>query len=341
MSAQISQVRETVAQMAGRRVLVIGDVVLDDYIIGRASRLSREAPIPVLDFVERRYVPGGSANPSNNITALGGRAFQLGVIGADEAGRKLAAALIEHGVDIAGLVTDPSRPTTTKMRILASGVAASAELFFPQQVARVDQIDRRLIEGETERKVLDYLRRCAPDVDAILFSDYKNGFIAQSVIALAQEIAAERADTGPILTVDAQGDLDKFAGCDVIKCNLPDAEAYLGRTISDDDFPRALSDMLAKLRARLIVITRGGDGLSLLERGGAPVHIAASNPSQIFDVTGAGDTVIAVLTLALAAHAPAATAARLAEYAAGMVIRKLGNATVNPTELIEAATKHH
>lgn len=314
-----------VASLAGRRILVIGDLFLDEYLVGRATRLSREAPIPVLEFVRRFTLPGGAANPAHNIAALGGVAWQVGVVGKDAAGRLLLRHLQRVGVKVEGVITDPSRATTTKTRLLAQGF-----LQFPQQVARLDRLDRRPLGTGIQKALLDHITRAIPLVDAVLLSDYKVGVISEEVVAVCLETARRH---GKLVTVDSQGDLTKFRGCDLVKCNAAEAQAALNRPlVRERDFRQATALLLESLAARYIVITRGAAGMSLQGQNGY-FHLPAANRSEVYDVTGAGDTVIAVLTLALAAGADSLTAAHLANVAAGLVVRKLGNAVVTPQEL--------
>ena len=320
------ELSRSLPKLAGRRVLVVGDVFLDEYISGQATRLSREAPIPVLEFVGRRYVPGGAANPSNNIVALGGIAYQVGVIGDDEAGQTLLAKLREAGIDTAAVVTDPSRPTTTKTRIVAQG-----SLRFPQQLARIDHLDRRPVAGEVEKAIVAHLEALVPQVDAVLISDYRTGVASEAIVTATLRSAHQH---GKLATVDSQGNLRKFSGFGLVKCNQREAEAVLGRTLSsEDDLQEAQEQLLAELEVQATLITRGPEGISLLGHDQPYAHIPAANVSEVFDVTGAGDTVIAVATLALAAGLDLLSAAHLANYAAGLVVRKLGNATATPEEL--------
>jgi rfaE bifunctional protein kinase chain/domain len=317
---------QSLPKLAGKRIVVVGDVFLDEYITGRATRLSREAPIPVLEFAGRRYVPGGAANPSNNIVALGGTACQVGVIGDDEAGRTLLTKLTEAGVDTTAVVTDPSRPTTTKTRVVALG-----SLRFPQQLARIDHLARRPVAGEVEEAIVAHLEALVPQVDALLISDYRTGVASETVVAASLKLARQH---GRLATVDSQGNLRKFSRFDLVKCNQREAEAVVGRTLSsDDDFREAQERLLTELGVQAILITRGPGGMSLLGHEQPYAHILAANVSEVFDVTGAGDTVIAVATLALAAGLDLLSAAHLANYAAGLVVRKLGNATATPEEL--------
>ena len=309
--------------------MVVGDVFLDEYVVGRATRLSREAPIPVLEFERRFYLPGGAANPSSNVVALGGVARQVGVVGDDEAGRQLLQQLRETGIDATGVVTDPSRPTTTKTRIVAQG-----SLRFPQQLARIDHLDRRPVGEDVERALVAHLETLVPQAEAVLVSDYRTGVVSEAIVAAVLDVA-RRYDR--LATVDSQGNLHKFHAFDLVKCNHAEAQAATGRTLStEDDFRRAGETLLKELGAQAVVITRGPEGMSLMGTGSLSqeyVHLPAANRSEVFDVTGAGDTVIAVLTLALAAAIDLLAAARLANYAAGLVVRKLGNATATPEEL--------
>ncbi len=304
-----------------KKVLVVGDLYLDEYIFGRPSRISREAPVAVLEFREQRNVPGGATAPACNICALGGEAYMLGVIGDDAAGRELRELLDARGVDTAGLVVAPQRPTTTKTRIVAQ-----ADHIFPQQVARIDRLDRTPIGGEVEQQAVEFIYRVAPQVDAILFSDYKAGVVNARLIEAGLEAARS---AGKLITVDSQGGLDKFKGCSLVKCNQAEAEDYLRRDLTDDtDFETALRSLQVELGAKMVVLTRGGDGMSGLDSDGSIFHLPAFNRSEVFDVTGAGDTVISLLTLALIAGSNLREATQLANAAAGVVIRKQGNATI-------------
>jgi rfaE bifunctional protein kinase chain/domain len=312
-------------RLAGKRILVVGDVFLDEYIAGRATRLSREAPIPVLEFEERRTLPGGGANPAMNVVALGGSAIQIGVIGDDEAGQTLRAQLEQAGIDPSGLVTDPARMTTTKTRIVSRG-----SLVFPQQLARIDRVDRSPLSHDIEMEVVMRIAACAPRVDALLVSDYQTGLVTRGVIA-AVKTAAQRHHL--LRTADAQGELLKYRGFDLVKCNRHEAMATLGQLLQDDaDYAEAATQLRHDLDLGAMLITRGPDGLTLAHTGGV-LHLPAANRSEVFDVTGAGDTAIAVATLALAAGADLPAAAALADYAAGLVVRRLGNATPTPAEL--------
>ena len=241
----------------------------------------------------------------------------------------LTSHLRSLGIDTAGIVTDAQRPTTTKTRIVAQG-----SLRFPQHLVRVDHLDRRPLSPELAQRLDTHVERLLAGASAVLISDYRTGVVSADLIATVQAAARQH---GVLTTVDSQGDLGKFRGFDLVRCNAAEAEAQVGFALHDDhDFERALVRLQRELSARRLVVTRGGDGVSLLAWGDVPRHLPAWNREEVFDVTGAGDTVIAVLTLALAGGLDLRTAAHLAMTAAGLVVRRLGNAVVTPAELAEA-----
>ncbi|HDN80413.1 MAG TPA: ribokinase [Chloroflexi bacterium] len=312
--------------LRGRKVLVIGDIFLDEYIFGKATRLSREAPIPVLEFEGRRFIPGGAANPAANVVALEGYAYQVGVVGEDEEGAILLKELEKAGINTSGVVTDPSRPTTVKTRIVARG-----SLRFPQQIARIDRLNRRPVNGEVEDSLITRIEEIIPQVEAVLISDYRTGVVTERVVDAARKSARKH---GKLLTVDSQGNLEPYVGFDLVKCNRAEAESALHCSLeSEGDFEEGMKRILRRLNLGAFLITRGPEGMSLLGKGEPYSHIPAANVTEVFDVTGAGDTVIAVVTVALTAGIRLLDAARLANYAAGLVVRKLGNATPSIREL--------
>ncbi len=331
MDVTRQQLLRLIPRLANRVVLVIGDLFLDEYVIGQATRLSREAPIPVLEFVRQFHIPGGAANPARNIRALGGRATVVGLVGEDEAGAALLSELRDAGVDPAGVVVDGSRPTTTKTRIVAEGT-----LRFPQQIARIDRIKRQPIGGEIEDMLIQQIEQLVPKVDAVLVSDYQAGVATPAIVSAA--LSSTRAQ-GKLRAVDTQGAFFKYAGFDLIKGNRHEIGAALAcPLVKDEDYHKAGARLLDELGANVVLITRGAEGLSLVARDGGYHHLPAANRTEVFDVTGAGDTVIAVSTLALLADASAVAAARLANYAAGLVVRKLGNAVATAEELAWAVS---
>lgn len=320
----MNELLEVIPRFTGRRVLVIGDLCLDEYIVGRARRLSREAPVPVLEFEDQFTLPGAATNPALNIQALGGQALMVGVVGEDQAGRVLRRELEELGIGVQGVIVSNPRRTTVKTRVVAE-----ASLIFPQQVVRVDRQDSSSLDSSLLEQLTGCIRSAAPEADAILLSDYKGGVVCPDVIRAAMDVAG-----GRIITVDSQGDLFKFKGFTLVKSNVQEAEAVLGRPLADAaSLRRAGRGLVKRLAAGAVLITRGGEGMSLFEKGGSDLHLPAANRSEVFDVTGAGDTVIATATLALCAGASMPQAVTLANHAAGLVVRKLGNATTTQEEL--------
>jgi rfaE bifunctional protein kinase chain/domain len=283
-----------------------------------------------LEFEERRRLPGGGANPSVNIVALGGRVSQVGVVGDDETGRILTSLLNAAGIGIEGVVVDPDRSTTTKTRIVARG-----SLRFPQQVARIDQVDRRPLSAETEAQVVERVVDLVRQADAVLVSDYRSGLVTPLLVAAVRRAQADDR----LVCVDSQGRLSHFSGFDLVKCNHHEAGAYITRATgqrfaleTEQDFEKATERLRRELKAGILLITRGPDGLSLRSATGY-AHLPAANRSEVFDVTGAGDTVVAVATLALAARQDPLVAAMLANFAAGLIVRKLGVAAPSRDEL--------
>ena len=320
---------DIISRLANRRILVVGDLLLDEYLVGRVERLSREAPVPVLEQTQTHYLPGGAANPAANIRSLGSQAVVAGLLGRDETARLLRAALDALGIDTAGVVVDSERPTTRKTRIVAEG-----SYVFAHHLARVDLVSRDPVQGDRERHLCDRIASLMPGCDAVLVSDYRSGVVTPAVVRTIRETARQH---GVYSVVDSQGDLGQFAGFDLVRCNRQEAERYLETTLANnDDFEQALARLVAELDVGGMVISRGSEGLSLLERGSGPRHLASTNRSQVFDVTGAGDTLTAVIALVLAAGLDLRTAAQLGNLAAGIAVQRLGNVAVTAAELAAA-----
>jgi rfaE bifunctional protein kinase chain/domain len=310
-----------VRRLAGRRVLVVGDLVLDAYVTGRPARVSREAPVLVLDVVEQEDRAGSAASPAANVIALGSHATVVGVVGCDPPGVRLESDLQRRGVDDAGLVRTPDGATSTKTRILAQGFTGG--LHGRQQVLRLDQTEP--VSAAAAQACADNVARLAPAFDAVLMSDYRGGVVG------AATIAAARASGRPI-SVDSQGDLRRFRSFDLLKINQAEAQVALG----SDDMLGGGDALRRELGARVLVITLGGDGMLVFDDGDQPAHVAAVRATEVFDVTGAGDTVIAVLTLGLIAGLSMRRAAELASAAASVVVRRLGVAVATPEEIVTA-----
>jgi rfaE bifunctional protein kinase chain/domain len=318
-----------VSRLAGRRVLVLGDVTLDEYLFGRPTRLSREAPIPVLELTQRELILGGAANPARNIVALGSSAVQVGVVGEDSEGIQLRAAFERDGISPAGLIGVAGRPTTVKTRILAHEAPR-----LPQQVARLDRLQRSALTSRDEQRILAAVQEHIAHIDALLCSDYQLGLLSAGLVEAVRTLCQQH---GVLLTVDAQGNAHYYQGVGLFRCNDREASAALGMPLrTEADFRRGVQALQQHLQASLVIVTRGPEGLSMLGQTVDYTHIPAARASEVYDTTGAGDTFIAVVTLALAAGLEPLIAARLANAAAALVVRKLGNAVVAPDELAQA-----
>lgn len=321
-----AKLRNSVARLAGKTVLVVGDVILDEYITGRATRMSREAPVPVLELESRHFIAGGAANPAANIVSLGSRAIQVGAIGADDSGAQLVKVLNNRGIDSAGIITCPDRPTTVKTRVMAQ-----MGLRFPQQVTRIDTVSRDAISEASEAQIAAFIEGRTGSVDAVLLSHYHGGLLTPTLVGQIRDLCRRHS---VILTADVQGNLAQFAEIDVIKCNAADAERQLNRGLStDDDFRDAALYLHRQFATReATVITLGNRGAALATASGATI-CPAPKVSDVFDTVGAGDTAIAVMTLALAAGLDAEASVLLSNYASGIVVRHLGNYAPSPEEL--------
>jgi rfaE bifunctional protein kinase chain/domain len=307
-------------------VVVVGDMVADEYIVGTPARISREAPVVILEFKERQLVPGGATNVAVNLRALGAAVRVIGVVGDDQAGRELTAALQQRGIDTAGLIIDPDRPTSTKTRIMGGGVQV-----VQQQMVRIDRVDSSPLDGAPKRAVLEVVEAMLHDATAMILSDYEHGVIDPEVIGICLAAAARE---GIISTVDAHGDLYRFRGVTLATPNQPEAEAMLGRAMRDAAELRSGGrELLDGMAARGLLITRGSLGMAVLDREGLFLELPPFHIAEVRDATGAGDTVAAVATLALAGGAALWEAAVLSNAAGALVVRKLGAATTSPEEL--------
>lgn len=326
----LERLKTLIPRLGGHAVLVLGDVILDEYIVGQATRMSREAPVPVLEFESRRLIPGGAANPAANITALGSTAVQVGVIGADAEATTLRQVLQALGIETDCLVVDAGRPTTLKTRLLAH-----MGLRFPQQVARMDRLSREPVGNDVERSLRGAIATRMSQVQAVLMSDYQVGLLTPPLIEMVRALAGEQ---GLLLAADAQGGLDKYSGFSLVKCNADEAQTFLRRPLqTDDDFAAAATELRATLRLTgAMLITRGAAGITLAEADGRVSHCPAPKVTDVYDTVGAGDTTIAVLTLAVLAGASYPEAAMLANYASGLVVQRVGNYTPTRAELLAA-----
>ncbi|HEV2801765.1 MAG TPA: D-glycero-beta-D-manno-heptose-7-phosphate kinase [Pyrinomonadaceae bacterium] len=318
---------ELAAGMTGRRVVVWGDVMLDEFVWGDVARISPEAPVPVVDIRRESVRLGGAANVLANLIALGARATVVGVVGRDRAGEQLQAALDEacaQGANIVHLVTDETRPTTLKTRIIAHN----------QLVVRADRERRTPVDAATEERLIDALDAALRGADAFVVSDYDKGAVTPRVLATILPRAFERKI--PVLVDPKIRNFDSYRPATLVTPNHHEA---LRLTNAEDDTDAGMAEAARLLRARLgceaVLITRGEQGMLLLEGDSAPVYVATV-AREVYDVTGAGDTVIATLAAARAAGASLTEAAALANHAAGIVVGKLGTATASVEELLNS-----
>jgi rfaE bifunctional protein kinase chain/domain len=344
ISESISRLKRLIPKLRGKRIGVLGDLMLDSYWWGTATRLSPEAAVPVVDFESQTECLGGAGNVAANLAALGAHVETFGVIGTDEAGRTVQKRLREKNIVEKGVIPDPKRVTTLKTRIIARH----------HQVVRVDRERREPLRPETEKKLLGVLFNALKSLDALVLSDYDKGLItddfADRVLSAAHQLKV------PVFVKPKTSRLYAYRGARAIVCNAKEAGFFVTRSLGDEkSLEEAGRALLAHFGCSAVVITRGEKGMSVFEEtsprylqipatsfevtyarvGQSGVERGATG-RQVFDVTGAGDTALSVLSLAVAAGAPLPDAAVLANTAAGVVVGKLGTASVGPEELEHA-----
>ena len=325
--------RGTIDGFAGRRVVVIGDLILDEYLFGKPARISREAPVLILRFAERQVFLGGAANASHNAHALGARVTPIGAVGRDGAGEELLALFRATGISTDGIVTESGRTTPMKTRIMAGGYQATR-----QQVVRLDREPAGEPQPTTEDALIGRLTALGTRVDAIVVSDYGYGTVTPRIFEHLKTLA-HRANA--VVSVDSRYQIPRFTGVTAATPNEAELEQLTGMPADDErTVEKAGRQLLERLDARLLLVTRGSRGMALLERDGATTFVPIHGTDEIADVTGAGDTVISTFTLALASGATPLQAATLANVAGGLVVMKRGTATVLPSELRQAISLH-
>lgn len=309
-----------------RRILVIGDAVADQFVYGAISRVSREAPVFILRHEHTETVPGGAANCALNLASLGAQVSLISVAGDDEAGRALIAKLNVAGVDCSSVLTSPALRTTTKVRILAGQLHSTR-----QQVIRIDYEGEPLSDAELRERLREHVLEQLQAADAVIISDYNYGVADAEMASFTRDAAAARKI--PVLA-DSRFQLSNFAGFTSATPNQDEVEQLLGRELgSSDELETVCEELRDRLGYRALLVTRGSQGMMLLEDGVAAVHLEAIGAHDPVDVTGAGDTVMAAYTLALASDSSFPDAARVANYAGGLVVMKRGTASVNRDEL--------
>jgi rfaE bifunctional protein kinase chain/domain len=310
-----------IAGFASARVVVIGDVMLDEYLHGDVHRVSPESPVPVVDLRRQEYRAGGAANAAVNLAALSARSALLGLVGDDEQANQLRTVLERSGVNIAALVTDRSRPTTQKTRVMARG----------HQIVRIDRESRSEVDPACEQRVIGEAKALLEGADACVLSDYDKGIFTQAV--LKQIIDHARARQIPIIVDPKKRDFALYRGATLLTPNVHELEAATGATAStDDEVESAAKQLLPRVTPAALLVTRGAAGMTLVQPDEQVIHVATA-AKIVFDVTGAGDTVVSVMALGLATGIPLRPLLDLANHAAGAVISKMGTAVLTVDEL--------
>ncbi len=320
-SNKLKRFHSIIPKLKNARILVIGDIMLDRFIWGTVSRISPEAPVPVVWARSESFMPGGASNVANNIHALGAQAHMCGVIGDDEAGRILVSELSKNGIDSEGVLVDRSRPTIHKTRIIAH----------QQQVVRIDKESDAVLSAKAIRRILSYAKKKIKDIDAVIIEDYGKGLVVPQMV---KELIGLARRNKKIITVDPKREHFKlYNNVTIITPNLSEAEKASGIRIKDKDSLKAAGEKLIKLlKAEAVLITLGEDGMALFEKGKGSVCIPTV-AQEVYDVSGAGDTVIGVFTLARVAGAKMEEAAHIANIAAGVVVGKVGIGVCTVDEL--------
>ena len=329
MTDTARRLHQIVEAFRARTVVVVGDLIADEYLFGKPARISREAPVLILRFTEREVGLGGGANAAHNVHALGARVVPIGVVGRDAPGDELLGLFHGAGMPTDGIVTENGRPTPVKTRIMAGGYQATR-----QQVVRLDREPEAELQTITEDALVTRLTGLAERADAILVSDYGYGTVTPRVFERIRAIARR---TGAVLSVDSRYQLPRFTGVTAATPNEAELEQLAGTMVDDErGVEKAGRQLLERLDARLLLVTRGSRGMALLERDGGTSFIPIHGTDEIADVTGAGDTVISTFTVALAGGATPLDAATLANVAGRLVVMKRGTDTVSPAELVQA-----
>lgn len=325
------RLQQLIAGGAAAHVLVVGDVMLDQYIWGHVGRISPEAPVPVVEFDRESFMPGGAANVARNVHALGAKTELLGHVGRDDAARRLRALLGDQDITCGGLLASPARTTSVKTRIIAH----------QQQIVRVDRETRSAVDGRDTRRMLATIERSLVGADAIIVCDYGKGVVTQPLLDGIRELCRAR---GVWLSLDPKPVHElSLVGLSLLTPNRKEAFELAGVSdgtrnadpLKDVNLQRVAETLLMELSPALLLITLGDLGMLLCQRGQKPFHIPTV-AREVFDVSGAGDTVIASFTLAVAAGASPVEAAVFSNHAAGVVVGKVGTATVSPVELVES-----
>lgn len=330
MKISIEKLKDLISKLSNAKILVIGDLALDEMVYGDTERISREAPVLILQHTHTNYILGGASNAAHNVSAInGGQVDVIGVVGDDYQAQDLKEAFKQADINCASLITDKERKTITKTRI-----SGSCSQSITQQIVRIDRQTNAPISAETESKLIKEIEKLVPQCDAVILSDYHIGTISDKVISATVNVAKKYAKR---IVVDAQKDLDRYKGVYTMTPNLPDTQKHVGFYLKNkEDFLKAGNMLIERCGLDNVLITCGSDGMVVVEKGDKYTHIPVFNRSKVFDVTGAGDTVTATYTLALAVGAEPVYAAIIGNIAAGIVIKQFGCATTNIDEILKS-----
>ena len=324
---------DIIDKMQGSEILILGDMIADIYLEGTISRISREAPVLVLEQASEKVVAGGAANVVNNAATLGGVVHAAGLLGDDNGADGLESILAARSVDTKGFIRDKDRPTISKTRVIAGGRTTVS-----QQVVRIDKESKAPMKPEYEAEIGKYLDEVLPRVKGVVLSDYGSGTITEGL--KNQILGYSQKNSIPVI-VDSRYDIWRFKSVDYIKQNDAELAAAVGRGLdSEADLVAAGKELLAKMSAKGVLITRGEDGMTLFGADGSVSNIPVSDKSEVFDVSGAGDTCVATVMLALAAGVEPLAAATLSNIASGIAVRKMGTSTVSAQELRDYIMKN-
>jgi rfaE bifunctional protein kinase chain/domain len=316
-----------------QHIMVFGDIIADIYEFGTIHRLSREAPVPIVEFDSERMVPGGAGNVAANIAALDGKAIPVSIIGNDETSRLLLQCLQEHHIETLGILQSNETVVTTKRRVLAQGTHTVR-----QQVIRLDRIPRKAAGERDLALLMERYTKLLDQVQAVVISDYHLPIIPRELYRTVTDLARVHKK---IVVVDSRRSILDFRGVTLLTPNREEAEEAVGRVLnSEAALEYAGRTIQERTECEYLLITLGDEGMALFRRDKPMIHIPVFNKQEVFDVSGAGDTVVAAVTLGLLSGLPAPNAARLANIAAGLVVRKLGTATISWSELAETLRLH-
>lgn len=330
MNIDRNKLSEYVKSLGNAKILIIGDLALDEMVYGDTERISREAPVLILQHTHTNYILGAASNAAHNVSKINsGKVSVIGIIGADYQAEDLKQALNNANINCDSLIVDKSRKTITKTRI-----SGSCSQSITQQIVRIDRQTNEPISKETEQKIIDKIKELVPLHDAIILSDYNIGTLTDNVIQTA--INSAKAYNKPVV-VDAQKSLDRYQGITSMTPNLPDTQKHVGFFLrKKDDFIKAGKLLIEQTGSSSVLITCGAEGMVVIENNDRYAHIPVFNKSKVFDVTGAGDTVTALYTLALASKVPPVYAAIIGNIAAGIVVKQFGCATTSIEEILDA-----